>query len=139
MSGEHPPDAAADCKSLATTTIDLPHMNMIIFPTSACLPLCSSTINQLWFSTIQLACCKTFAICCTIQLHFMLEVAVVLVIFATWVKKHKAEIKISACLAFLVVRLPPLGSHCAVYADMQNCPQIGLTTFCLMPRSLKPL
>ena len=27
------------------------------------LPLCSSTINQLWFSTVQLACCKTFAIC----------------------------------------------------------------------------
>ena len=44
------------------TTIDLPHMNLIIFLASAC---CSSTVNQLWFSTVQLACCKTFAICCT--------------------------------------------------------------------------
>ena len=25
----------------------------------------SNIINQLWFSTVQLACCKTFAICCT--------------------------------------------------------------------------
>ena len=34
------------------------------FPPQHVLPLCSSTINQLWFSTVQLACCKTFAICC---------------------------------------------------------------------------
>ena len=46
------------------TTIHLPHMNLIIFPPPHALPLCSSTINQLWFSTFQLACCKTFAICC---------------------------------------------------------------------------
>ena len=46
------------------TTIDLLHMNLIIFPPQRALPLCSSTINQLRFSTVQLACCKTFAICC---------------------------------------------------------------------------
>ena len=28
------------------------------------LPLCPSIINQLWFSTVQFACCKTFAIWC---------------------------------------------------------------------------
>ena len=26
-------------------------------------------VNQLWFSTVPLACCKTFAICCTSQLY----------------------------------------------------------------------
>ena len=46
------------------TTIDLLHMNLIIFPASADLPLGSNPVNQLWFSTVQLACCKTFAICC---------------------------------------------------------------------------
>ena len=50
------------------TTIHLPHMNLIIFPPPHALPLCSSTINQLWFSTFQLACCKTFAICCNITI-----------------------------------------------------------------------
>ena len=37
------------------TTIDIPHMNLIIFPLQRVLPLCSSTVNQLWFSTVQLA------------------------------------------------------------------------------------
>ena len=45
------------------TTIHLPHMNLIIFPASACPT--SLFKQQLWFSTFQLACCKTFAICCT--------------------------------------------------------------------------
>ena len=27
-------------------------------------------VNQLWFSTVPLACCKTFAICCTHHVHF---------------------------------------------------------------------
>ena len=40
-------------------------MNLIIFPPQHALPLCSSTVNQSWFSTVQLACCKTFAVCCT--------------------------------------------------------------------------
>ena len=43
-------------------------MNLIIFPPQHALPLCSSTINQLWFSTVLLACCKNFAICCTLPL-----------------------------------------------------------------------
>ena len=80
------------------TTIDLPRMNLIIFPASACpssglvprplpdfisqpwrihgceiksgsglgtrLPFLSVQA-QLWFSTVQLACSKTFSICCT--------------------------------------------------------------------------
>ena len=33
------------------------------FPPQHALPLGSNTVNQLWFSTVQLACCKTFAIC----------------------------------------------------------------------------
>ena len=37
------------------TTIDLPHMNLIIFPPQHALPHGSSTINHLWFSTVQLA------------------------------------------------------------------------------------
>ena len=39
-------------------------MNLIIFPLpgSACP---SSTENQVWFSNVQLACCKTITICCT--------------------------------------------------------------------------
>ena len=60
----------ADCKSLATkpaeqwkTTIDLPRMNLIIFPASAS-PTSLFKHNQLWFSTVQLVCCKTLAICC---------------------------------------------------------------------------
>ena len=51
----------ADCKNLAPsklkqwkTTIDLPRMNVIIFPASASLPLGSNKVNQLWFSTVQL-------------------------------------------------------------------------------------
>ena len=31
------------------------------------LPLCSGTINQLWFSTIQVPCYKTFAISCCLH------------------------------------------------------------------------
>ena len=57
----------ADCKSFANmqaeqwkTTIDLPHMNLIIFPASA-QHVCSNTIVVFLGS---LACCKTFAICC---------------------------------------------------------------------------
>ena len=59
-----------DCKSVATksaeqwkTTIDLLHMNLIIFPASACPPYLSVQA-QLWFSLVQFACCKTFAIWC---------------------------------------------------------------------------
>lgn len=43
----------------------------------------------------------------------------VLVIFATWVIKRKVEIKIHAFFVFLVIRLLPLESHCAVYTVMQ--------------------
>ena len=51
--------STADCKSLAIntlaeqwiTTIDLPCMNLIIFPASACP---SSLLNQLWLSTVSM-------------------------------------------------------------------------------------
>ena len=46
------------------TTIDLPRMNLIVFPASACPT--SLLKHQLWFSLVQFACCKTFAICCTL-------------------------------------------------------------------------
>ena len=49
-------------------------------------------------------------------------------------QKRKAEIKIRACLAFLVVRLPPLGSHCAVYMINRFLPYERA-----LQRSLKPL
>ena len=60
-------ECTADCKSLATkpaeqwkTTIDLPHMNLIIFPTSAS-PTSLFKHNK---SVVVFHCCKTFAICC---------------------------------------------------------------------------
>ena len=55
------------------TTIDLPRMSLVIFPPQHALPLGSNITNQLWFSTVQLACCKTFAICCTDQLVYSFQ------------------------------------------------------------------
>ena len=46
------------------TTIDLPCMNLIIFPTSACPSSLFKHNKSIVVSTVQLACCKTFAICC---------------------------------------------------------------------------
>ena len=51
------------------TTIDLPCMNLIIFPVSA---VCPSSLIQAQFSTVQLACCKTLqsaVLSCGRQLH----------------------------------------------------------------------
>ena len=63
----------ADCKSLATkqaeqfkTTIDLLCLNTEIGHAEAGKIIISYVVNQLWFSTVQLAYCKTFAICCII-------------------------------------------------------------------------
>ena len=53
------------------------------------------------------------------QCYRSLQVQYSLVIFATRVKKRKAEIKIHAFFGFLVGRLPLLEIHCAVYTDMQ--------------------
>ena len=58
--------STADCKSLPTregTVENHNWFNMYIwiwssFPPQHAYPLCSSTINQLWFSMVQLACCK---------------------------------------------------------------------------------
>ena len=61
----------ATCREQWKTTIDLPHMNLIIFPASAC-PTSLHVQAQLWFSLVQLACCKTFAICCNNFLPFLL-------------------------------------------------------------------
>ena len=61
------------------TTIHLPHMNLIIFLRQRALPLCSSTINQLWFSTFQLACYKT------LQSAVMIFIANIVSVFLTMI------------------------------------------------------
>ena len=46
------------------TTIDLLCLNQEEGCAEAGKIISSYLVNQLWFSTVQLACCKTFAICC---------------------------------------------------------------------------
>ena len=56
------PGNTADCKSCNTQVEEWKttfHMNLIIFQPQHALPLRSNTINQLWFSTVQLACLWT--------------------------------------------------------------------------------
>ena len=64
----------ADCKSLATSKLNSgkPQLTYHIWIWSSflpqhALPLGSNPVNQLWFSTVQLACCKTFTIRCIIS------------------------------------------------------------------------
>ena len=78
-------------------TLTMPTMNCLLFP------------RILTLQTQSVSTCTLFII------------TVVLVIFATQVKKRRAEIKICAFFffGFLVVRIPPLGSHCAVYKVLQ--------------------
>ena len=33
----------------------------------------SYMVNQLWFSTVYLACCKTFAICCKTEMELLVS------------------------------------------------------------------
>ena len=63
----------ADCKSLATSKLKSGKpqlcLNREVGHAEAGKIIISYVVNQLWFPLFQLACCKTFAICCTPHLH----------------------------------------------------------------------
>ena len=91
----------ADCKSPATRKQKGGKPQLIYhvwiwlsFQPQCSLPLCSSSINQLWFSTVQLDCCKTFAIHCT-WLQFYCSLALILTIVHTCM-----SFKTAGCIIF---------------------------------------
>ena len=112
------------------TTIDLPCMNLIIFPTSAFLPLCSSSINQLWFSTVQLDCCKTFAIHCT-WLQFYRSLALILTIVHTCM-----SFKTAGCIIFHWFHILSFHHLLLLLFLLQSCTTHSMLAFPLTPTHL---